>query len=73
MERKYTFYLNPLDCQPTGHCDFSKIYNQNIIWFDVEKIGNKISQQYGGEKTKIENKKRKFSECQFNHLNENNI
>lgn len=26
-DEKYTFDINPLDFQPSGHCNFEKIYN----------------------------------------------
>lgn len=41
MEEKYTFDINPINCQPSGHCNFEKIYNPKtaiITWTNLNTL-----------------------------------
>ena len=45
-KEKYTFPLNPFDFQPTGHCDFSKMYPKSATLTYTDVNGNKIIEHY---------------------------
>lgn len=43
---KYTFGTDPRTHQPTGYCDFSKIYNPNTAIMTCTNMDTRKTEQY---------------------------